>query len=150
MFKKALFCCLILSSVGQVCFGDGVAPSPKKETINGVWRADLSETQTLLLKIQDSAVEMIAVVGENQIPIWSGKLILSKENPKEHMDWVDLHSRTAKLPDNKCLYRLRNDTLLIMGGGPLLRPRRFFSGPGGEPKALLFTREGSGPGNAGK
>lgn len=150
MLKKALLCCLLLVSLVPTCFADGDAPTPKKETINGVWRADVSETQTLLLKVKDSEVEMTAVVGENQIPVWSGKLVLSKEHPNEHMDWVDLHSRTAKLPDNKCLYRLRNDTLLIMGGGPQQRPTRFFSGPGGEPKALLFTRDGSGPGNAGK
>lgn len=65
---------------------------------------------------------------------------LTADRPKEFMDWTELRSETTKFPDNQCLYRLRGDTLVIIGGGPDQRPARFFSGPGAEPKALMFTR----------
>ena len=64
-------------------------------------------------------IEMSAVAGEKRLPVWVGKLTNSKDEPNQHMDWVELRSGNTKLPDNKCLYRLRDDVLLVIGGGPI-------------------------------
>jgi hypothetical protein len=110
------------------------------DTLNGTWRADVTETQSILLSIKDSRIEMSAVAGENRVPIWVGKLIISEDEPRQHMDWVNLKSGDSRAPDNKCLFRLRGDVLLVIGGGPDQRPTHFYSGPGAEPKTLLFIR----------
>ena len=94
-----------------------------KNGLDGLWRADVSDTQTILLSIIGTDIEMTAVAGEKRLPSWIGKLSISKDEPHQHMDWVELRSGTTKLPDNKCLYRLRDDMLLVIGGGPIQRLR---------------------------
>ena len=83
---------------------------------------------------------MSAVAGEKHLPKWVGKLSISKDEPKQHMDWVELRAGNTKLPDNKCLFQLCGDVLLVIGGGPNQRPTRFYSGSGGDPKTLVFLR----------
>ena len=90
-----------------------------ENTLDGNWRADVSDSQSIILSIKDSRIEMAAVSGEKQLPRWVGKLNISKDEPNQHMDWVELRSGNTKLPDNKCLYRLRDDVLLVIGGGPI-------------------------------
>ena len=110
------------------------------ETLEGTWRADVADSQSIILSIKGSAIEMSAVTGEKRVPIWTGKLSISKDEPNQHMDWIELKAGNTKVPDNKCLFRLRGDVLLVVGGGPNQRPTRFYSGPGAEPKTLLFIR----------
>ena len=109
-------------------------------TLEGSWRADVSISQTIILSIQVTRIEMSAVAGEKHLPKWVGKLNISKDEPKQHMDWVELRAGNTKLPDNKCLFQLCGDVLLVIGGGPNQRPTRFLSGPGGDPKTLVFLR----------
>ena len=114
--------------------------SPNEGVLNGTWRADVSDSQMIILSIQNSKIEMTAVSGGKKLPSWTGKMSISKDSPNQHMDWVELQSGSTKLPDNKCLFRLRGDTLLVIGGGPNQRPTRFDSGPGNDPKTLVFLR----------
>ena len=111
-----------------------------RDTLDGTWQADVSESQLIILSIKGSNIEMSAVAGEKRLPVWVGKLNISKDQPNQHMDWVELRSENTKLPDNKCLFRLRDDVLLVIGGGPNQRPTKFFSGSGGDPKTLVFIR----------
>ena len=125
------------------CHGFALADDQKsitENTLDGTWRADVSNSQTIILSIKDSRIEMSAVAGEKQLPRWVGKLNVSEDEPNQHMDWVELRSGNTKLPNNKCLFQLRGDVLLVIGGGPNQRPTRFFSGPGGDPKTLVFLR----------
>ena len=94
----------------------------------------------IILSIRDSKIEMSAVSGGKELPSWTGKLNISKDSPNQHMDWVELESGNTKLPDNKCLFRLRGDVLLVIGGGPNQRPTRFYSGAGSDPRTLVFLR----------
>lgn len=110
------------------------------EALDGTWRADVSNSQTIIVSIKNSRIEMSAVSEEKRLPIWVGKLNISKDEPNHHMDWVELRVGNTKLPDNKCLYQLRGDVLLVIGGGPNQRPTRFLSGPGSDPKTLVFLR----------
>lgn len=109
-------------------------------TLDGTWRADVSQSQSINLSIKDSRIEMTAFAGEKQLPRWVGKLSISQDEPDQHMDWVELRSGNTKLPDNKCLFQLHGDVLLVIGGGPNQRPTRFFSGAGDDPKTLIFIR----------
>ncbi len=111
-----------------------------KDTLEGTWQADVSETQTIILSIKGHHLEMSAVAGEKRLPVWVGKLSISKDEPNQHMDWVELRSGNTRLPDNKCLFRRRDYVLLVIGGGPNQRPTKFFSGSGGDPKTLVFLR----------
>lgn len=135
----AYFCFLSACACSGFIFADDVELTRDK-TMDGTWRADISGSQSVVLVISGSNIEMHANAGEKRLPIWSGKMTISKENPDSHMDWTELVSGQNKLPDNRCLFRFRGDTLLVIGGGPDRRPTRFFSGPGAEPKALLFIR----------
>ena len=119
---------------------DDRQPTTTENTLDGTWRADVSDSQLIILSIKGSRIEMSAVAGEKQLPRWIGKLNISKDEPNQYMDWVELRSGDTKLPDNKCLFQLRGDVLLVIGGGPNQRPTRFFSGPGGDPKTLVFLR----------
>lgn len=114
---------------------------PPLVTLNGTWRADVSDSQAVVLKINDNRIEMTAIIEDRAGLMWSGRLRISPAKPNRHMDWVELKSGNSKLPDNKCLYRLRGDTLLVIGGGPDQRPTRFLSGAGTSPKTLVFIRD---------
>ncbi|MFO1043073.1 MAG: hypothetical protein U0941_14880 [Planctomycetaceae bacterium] len=111
-----------------------------KDALDGTWQADVTDTQAIFLSIKGTDIEMSAAAGEKRLPVWIGKLIISKDEPSQYMDWVELRSGDTKLPDNKCLYRLRGDVLLVIGGGPIHRPTKFFSSSGGDPKTLVFIR----------
>lgn len=111
-----------------------------EEALDGTWQADVSETQLIILSIKGSDIEMSAVNGEMRLPVWVGKLRVAEDEPNHHMDWFELRSENTKLPDNKCLFRLRDDVLLVIGGGPDKRPTKFLSGSGGDPKTLVFIR----------
>ena len=111
-----------------------------EDALDGNWRADVTDSQAIILSIKRTDIEMTAIDGEKRLPVWVGKLSISKDEPNQHMDWVELRSGNSKLPDNKCLYRLRGDVLLVIGGGPIQRPSTFFSGSGGDPKTLVFIR----------
>lgn len=114
-------------------------PSPL-EAIRGTWRADISATQFVLLDFRDDAVEMKINVSGNVVTAMTAKVVLPKEKSDQHMDWINVKSGERQLPDNKCLYRLAGETLLLMGGGTKERPARLYSGPGGEPKAFILTK----------
>lgn len=114
-------------------------PSVPPAGLYGEWHADLAEGQSLVLQLQEKKVEMALRRGEDTAPLWSGELQFAAERSDQFMDWVRISAGDRRLPDNKCLYRLRGDTLLVVGGGEV-RPSRFYSGPGAEPKVLVFTR----------
>jgi len=109
--------------------------------LEGTWHADVSSTQSLVLKIQATQMEMFVPRGDQRQLIWSGKISVSNESPESQMDWIG----AKPYPNNRCLYRLRGDTLIVIGGGPDKRPTAFLSGPGAEPKVLVFTRSGGKP-----
>lgn len=117
-----------------------VKEAPPAERLSGSWRAELAESQALLLLIRVDEVEMKVDSGGVETSLWTAKLVIPKEHSEKHMDWVDVTQGGRALPDNKLLYRLTGNTLLVIGGGPKERPARFYSGPGGEPKTLVFTR----------
>ena len=125
------------------CVAIALADEPESritEALNGTWQADVSDTQTIILRIKDSHMEMSARTGDTLLPAWTGKMRLSEHEPTNQMDWVELRSGATRLPDNKCLFRLRDDVLLIIGGGPDKRPTKFLSGSGSDPKTLVFIR----------
>ena len=125
------------------CVAIALADEPKSritEALNGTWQADVSDTQTIILRIKDSHIEMSARTGDTQLPAWTGTMRLSEHEPNNQMDCVELRSGATRLPDNKCLFRLRDDVLLIIGGGPDKRPTKFLSGSGCDPKTLVFIR----------
>ncbi len=130
---------LVMLACHAVALADDRGESAK-DPLDGTWQADVSDTQAIFLKIKGTNIEMSAVTGEQRLPVWIGKLSISKDEPLQHMDWVELRSGNTKLPDNKCLYRLRDDVLLVIGGGPIQRPSKFFSSSGGDPKTLVFIR----------
>jgi len=111
-----------------------------EEALDGTWQADVSESQAIVLTIKGPDIAMTAVTGGQRLPVWVGKLRLSEDQPSQQMDWIELRSGNVRLPDNKCLFRRRGDLLLVIGGGPDKRPTKFLSGPGSEPKTLLFLR----------
>lgn len=123
----------------SVALSDDQEPTTEQK-LDGTWQADVSDTQTIFLSIKGTDLEMSAVASEKRLPVWVGKLRISKDEPTQHMDWVELRSGNTKLPDNKCLYRLRDDVLLVIGGGPIQRPLKFFSSSGSDPKTLVFIR----------
>jgi hypothetical protein len=111
-----------------------------QETLDGTWQVDVSDTQVFVLSIKGSDIELSTVTGEKLLPVWVGKLSVSGDERNQHMDWVQLRSGNTRLPDNKCLFRLRGDVLLVIGGGPNKRPTKFLSGSGSDPKTLVFIR----------
>jgi hypothetical protein len=118
-------------------------PSPEA-AIAGTWRAEVSDAHSLLLDIRGSSVELKLVADGAVTSLWAGKLSFPKEHSDRHFDWVEIKAGDRALPDNKCLYRLAGDTLLVIGGGSAERPTRFVSGPGAEPRTLIFTRSARG------
>lgn len=52
-----------------------------KSALGGVWRADVSDTQSIFLAIKGTDIEMSAVAGEKRMPVWVGKLTSSKDEP---------------------------------------------------------------------
>ena len=127
----------LVLSCSNFAFADNREP-PTDSVLDGKWRADVSGSQMIVLTISGTKIEMSALSEGKKLPSWTGKLIISL--PNQHMDWVELRSENTKLPDNKCLFRLRDDVLLVIGGGPNQRPTKFFSGSGGDPKTLVFIR----------
>ena len=124
---------------------ESAAPDPRAtaERLRGSWRAEISESQALLLKFERESVAMTVEAAGSATTVWMGKFVIPAEHADCHMDWVQLKRGGRAIPDNQCLFRLAGDTLLVIGGGPTKRPTHFFSGPGSEPKALIFMREGS-------
>ncbi len=122
---------------------ESAAPDPQAtaERLRGSWRAEISDSQTLLLEFEGESVGMKIEAAGSATPVWTGKFVIAAEHADCHMDWVQLKAGERAIPDNRCLFRLAGDTLLVIGGGPTTRPAHFFSGPGSEPKALIFTRE---------
>ena len=127
----------LVLSCSNFAFADNREP-PTDSVLNGKWRADVSGSQMIVLTISGTKIEMSALSEGKKLPSWTGKFIIS--SPNQHMDWVELESGNTKLPDNKCLFRLSGDVLLVIGGGPNQRPTRFYSGPGTDPKTLVFLR----------
>lgn len=137
--SRSLLVAFLLSCVSFVLANDC---EPKDDqALDGTWQVDVSETQAIQLSIRGADIAMTAVVGEERLPIWVGKLRRSNDELHQHMDWIELRSGDARLPDNKCLFRLRGDVLLVIGGGPDKRPTKFLSGPGSDPKTLVFIRK---------
>lgn len=138
---------LILVAVATLCSSLPVsALAQAKEPslaakLAGNWRAEISESQAVLLVIRGNELEMQVDAGGAIMPAWKAKLVISKEEPDKHMDWVEVASGKRSLPDNKVLYQLAGNALLVIGGGPKDRPTRFYSGPGGEPRTLIFIRQ---------
>ena len=135
---------LLFTSIALVIaccsFAANKRETPNDGVLDGTWRADVSESQLLILSIEKSKLELTAVSDGKKQPSWIGKMSITKDLPNQNMDWVELHCGGMKLPDNRCLFRLRGDTLLVIGGGPNQRPTRFDSGPGSDPKTLVFFR----------
>ena len=129
----------LVLSCSNFAFADNREPTTDS-VLDGKWRADVSGSQMIVLTISGTKIEMSAVSGGKKLPSQTGKLNISKDSPNQHMDWVELESGNTKLPDNKCLFRLRGDVLLVIGGGPNHRPTRFYSGPGSDPRTLVFVR----------
>ena len=123
---------------------ESAAPDPRAtaERLRGSWRAEISDSQALLLEFQGESVGMKVEAAGSATHVWTGKFVIPAEDADCHMDWVQLKGGGRAIPDNRCLFRLAGDTLLVIGGGPATRPTHFFSGPGSEPKALIFTRVG--------
>jgi hypothetical protein len=111
-----------------------------EEALMGDWKAEVSDTHSLVLRMGKGSVEMGLDDGGAMKPLWSGKLVFPADHPERHFDWVGMSAGNVRLPDNKCLYKLAGDTLLVIGGGAGERPTRFLSGPGAEPRTLIFTR----------
>lgn len=154
MFGKYLFVCPFLVPMLFVPSSTSAADKPQPNpALNGSWQADLSDSQSLLLRIEQDQIELKINIDGKQSLVWVGKIALSKEHPDKHMDWTNLKSGEASFPDNRCLFKLAENTLLVIGGGPTDRPTRFYSGPGSEPRTLVFLRvapskENSKPTNA--
>lgn len=135
---------MALMGIGYLC--QPVIPQEKKpsaaEALSGTWRADISDQYGLLLTIRNEAIEMSLDRNGAVTRLWSGRLVIPTEHSDRHMDWTGMRAGTDNraLEDNKCLYRLSGDTLLVIGGGVKERPTRFYSGPGEEPRTLVFTR----------
>ncbi len=106
--------------------------------LEGAWRADISESHALVLVLGTASVEMRLDGGGAVTTLWSGRMTFPEGEAGRHFDWVGLKAGGAPMPDNKCLYRLSGDTLLLIGGGPDARPTRLLSGPGA--RTLVFTR----------
>lgn len=130
--------CLVLGA-GQLVASERAAGGAA-DRLAGAWRAELSDTQALVLHFQGATVEMQSEAEGKTSPIWKGKFVIPEEQSDRHMDWTELQAGGRALPDNQCLYRLSGETLLIIGGGPKNRPTRFYTGPGPEPRTLIFTR----------
>ncbi|MFO0876540.1 MAG: hypothetical protein U0840_04135 [Gemmataceae bacterium] len=122
----AVAACLTLSASAQ-----------PRESLAGEWRADLSDTHSLVMRLGRDSVEVAIAEGGVVRPLWAGKMTFPEGEADRHFDWVGLSNA---MPDNKCLYRLAGDTLLVIGGGPDRRPTRFISGPGNGSRTLIFTR----------
>jgi hypothetical protein len=120
------------SAVAQV-------PRPM-EALSGTWKADISDAHALVLTVGKEKVEMGLESGGAVTPLWAGMITFPDGEAARHFDWVGLKQGGTALPDNKCLYRLAGDTLLVIGGGPKARPTRFLTGPGDGPRTLVFTR----------
>ena len=112
------------------------------EALIGSWRADLSDNQAVLLEVRGTTVEMKVEKNATTTSVWVGKLSFPKENADRHFDWVEIKAGDRTLPDNKCLYKLSGEALLVIGGGPSERPTKFLSGPGDGARTLVFTRVG--------
>lgn len=131
---------LLLTLVSRFAAGADVPNAEPNRSLDGTWRADAAETLALELSIKDHRIEMAVLNAGNRLPGWVGRVEFSKDEPTRQMDWVELRAGETMLPDNKCLFELQGNLLLVIGGGPNQRPTRFFSGPGGEPKTLVFRR----------
>jgi hypothetical protein len=131
---------LMLSITRQMLFtfallailGSGSRAQEKKpgEALVGSWRADIADGQAVLLEVRGATVEMKVESNGAATSVWAGKLSFPKENADRHFDWVEIKAGDRALPDNKCLYKLSGDTLLVIGGGPSERPTKLLSGPG--------------------
>jgi hypothetical protein len=126
--------------IASCCVAADTHATRNEGVLEGTWQASVSDSQLLVLTIENSRIELTAEINGTKEPSWTGKMSISKDSPKQHMDLIELSCGEKKLPDNKCLFRLRGDTLLIIGGGPNKRPSRFDSGPGSDPKTLVFFR----------
>ena len=122
----------------------GASAQEKKPALAGSWRADITDGQAVLLEVRGTAVEMKVEANGVATSLWVGKLSFPKENADRHVDWVEIKAGDRTMPDNKCLYRLSGDSLLVIGGGPIDRPTKFLSGPGAGARTLVFTRTGRG------
>ena len=114
-------------------------PSPRMLLL-GKWRADISATQSITLEFREDIVEMKIEAGGAVNGIITATAVLPEEHADRHMDWVGMRAGERALPDNKILYKIVGDTMLLIGGGPKDRPASFYSGPGSEPKAFILTR----------
>jgi hypothetical protein len=110
------------------------------DLVRGSWRADISDLQALVLQLDKDLVELKLENDGKLVTLQKGKLSFPTEHPDRHFDWIELKAGANSVPDNQCLYRVSGDTLLVIGGGGKARPTRFYTGPGGEPRTLVFTR----------
>lgn len=135
----ALFPVLLLAAIPP----KGSTDAPKAtatDMLIGTWRADISDTQSILLHLGKGTLDWKIEAGGQVTTLMAGKYSLPKDKPESHMDWTDMKAGERESPDNLCLYRLTGDTLLLIGGGPQNRPTKFYTGPGGEPRTLVFSR----------
>jgi len=133
---------IALSSLFLGVWGLQAAPEQAApiQKLEGLWQADTKEGEAILLRIMASRIEMLLDRQGEQTSLWIGKVQLTPDKPERHMNWTELKAGDRKLPDNRCLYRCRDDVLLVIGGGPDQRPTRFFTGGGGDPQTIVFTR----------
>ncbi len=143
MFRTRWLACLLFV-ISILCFGlSGTAQGKKVEpleALRGKWRAEISATQSVLLEFLGDSIEMKIETAGSAPLVMTANVVVPKEHSDQHLDWIQVKSGERPLPDNKCLYKLSGDTLLLIGGGPKERPAQFYSGPGGEPKAFILTR----------
>lgn len=135
----ALFPVLLLAAIPQKSGADAAKSNPA-DILIGTWRADISDTQSVLLQLGKHTIDWKLEAGGQVTTLMSGHYSLPKDKPESHMDWTDMKAGERDSPDNLCLYRLAGDTLLLIGGGPQNRPTKFYTGPGGEPRTLIFSR----------
>lgn len=131
MTRLAAVCLVALAA--QPAPAQEKAPAP----LAGTWRAELSDGRAMVLAFRGDAVSMAADAAGAVTPLWAGTARFPADG---HVDWVGLTAGGRPVPDNKCLYRVAGDTLLVIGGGPADRPTRFLTGPGPGPTTLVFTR----------
>jgi hypothetical protein len=139
-------CSVLLSlvAVAAVSTIGTAAPDAAKvgpvDLVRGSWRADISDAQALILQLDKDLVELKLESDGKLATLQTGKLSFPKEHPERRFDWTELKAGANPVPDNLCLYRVSGDTLLVIGGGGKARPTRFYTGAGGEPRTLVFTR----------
>ncbi len=72
--------------------------------------------------------------GEQENPLWVGRLVISAEQPDKHLDWTERKSKSGALPDNKCLYRCIGDTFAADRRWSRFAADKFLSGAGQAPE----------------